>query len=130
VFGGGLRKGGGSRTSLCRRLEGEKVQCASISRGSRRGGRFLGRGRRRSGRRASCPTRIWGGARVVVGAAILGRGRRGGARRGDFGEARAVVPWWGAPRWSKAGASAGLGPMVVLPLTGGLSVRIIGPVER
>jgi hypothetical protein len=36
-------------------------------------------------------------------------GGRGGGRRGDFGEARAVVPWWGAPRWSKAGAAAGSG---------------------
>jgi hypothetical protein len=96
VFGGGLRKGGGSRTSLCRCFEGGQARWAIFGEGEKA----------RRGRRACCPTRIWGGARAVVGAAILGRGRRGGGRRGDFGEARAVVSWWGAPRWSKAGAAA------------------------
>jgi sigma54-dependent transcription regulator len=65
VFGGGLRKDGGSRTSLCRRLEGEKVQCATISRGAGAVGDFWG-----------------GGEGAVVGARA--------ARRG-FGEAHA---WW------------------------------------
>jgi hypothetical protein len=119
VFGGGLRKGGGSRTSPAFGGE-EGAVCYDFEGEGMRGGRFLGRGRRRG----------------------AGRGRRRGvARRGfakgekaphdDFGEARAVVPWWGAPRWNvRSGRRWDLGAWVVLPLIGGPSVRIIGPAER
>jgi hypothetical protein len=114
VFGG-LRKGGGSRTSPA--FGGGEGAVRYDFEGGLARWAIFGEGRRRGG----------GSAR----AARRGFGEGEKASRGDFGEARAVVPWWGAPRWNvRQGRRRDLGARVVLSLTGGPSVRIIGPVER